>query len=198
MSEMSPFDRAAEILDQVLQVPSVERGARAMELAGDNPEVQELLKTMLRGLESSASGLESPLVNFFDGGPGAMPETVGPYRLEKWLGQGGMGVVYQARQSSPERKVALKLLMGGTLNPSALRRFEHETAVLGHLNHPGIAQVFEGGVARVGAAEQPFIAMELVEGLPIDQFAESHGLSLKRRLELWVELCDAVQHAHQN
>ncbi len=125
------------------------------------------------------------------------PARVGPYELLGRLGQGGMGVVYEARQSSPQRVVALKLLRSGLLGDERLRRFQDEAQILGRLNHPGIAHVFEAGTARVGLAALPFIAMELVRGERLDVFATRRGLDVRARLERVVELCDAVQHAHE-
>ena len=121
----------------------------------------------------------------------------GDYRIIRVLGEGGMGVVYEAEQSRPRRTVALKALRGGQASRQALKRFEHEANVLGKLQHPGIAQIYEAGAADRSMADQAFFVMELVRGLPLHKHAQLHDLSVDDRLRLVIKICDAVQHAHQ-
>src|SRR5258708_5864846 len=128
--------------------------------------------------------------------PGAsVPFQVGRYRVVCLIGEGGMGAVYQAEQDHPRRTVALKLIKAGLASPSLLRRFKDEAEVLGRLQHPGIAQIYEAGTAETGAGPQPFFAMEFVAGRPLTSFAA--GLGVRERLELLARVCDAVHHAHQ-
>ena len=122
---------------------------------------------------------------------------VGRFTIIRELGRGGMGVVYEATQDRPRRRVALKLLAGLGAMPSVRRRLEFEAEVLGRLRHPGIAQVYEAGVAEVDGRARPYFAMELVEGLAIDDFAAKRGLSTRDRLGLLAGVADAVEHAHQ-
>ncbi len=131
----------------------------------------------------------------------ARPEQIGGYRILGVLGQGGMGVVYEAEQQNPNRIVALKVMRSGLVSPDMLRRFEKEAQVLGRLHHIGIAQIYAGGMAEppsAGHGPQPFFAMELVEGEPITDYCETHRLPPRQRLELLAKVCDAVEHAHQN
>lgn len=128
---------------------------------------------------------------------GVIPERIGRYRIVRLLGEGGMGLVFEAEQDTPKRRVALKVIRPGALSPKLLRRFEHEVHLLGRLQHPGIAQIFEAGRADNGAGAAPFFAMELVEGQPLVDYAETKRLDMSARLELVAEVCDAVQHAHQ-
>ena len=125
------------------------------------------------------------------------PERIGAYRILAELGRGGMGVVYEAEQESPRRMVALKVVNAGVVAPRLLRRFQYEAEVLGRLQHPGIAQVYEAGTFDTGAGAQPFFAMELVRGVTLTEHCEEHQLSVMARLELLARICDAVQHAHQ-
>jgi tetratricopeptide (TPR) repeat protein/predicted Ser/Thr protein kinase len=120
------------------------------------------------------------------------PERIGPFRILGELGHGGMGVVYLAEQDKPRRQVALKVLHPGHRSATALRRFEHEANLLAQLQHPGIAQVFEAGVA----AGQPYLVMEHVRGERLDEYVERRSLSAREKLALVAEVCDAAHHAH--
>jgi WD40 repeat protein len=104
-----------------------------------------------------------------------------------------MAAVYEAEQDRPNRCVALKVIRPGLLSPALLKRFEQEVEILGRLGHPGIAQIYEAGIAEDG---QPFFAMEFVRGLPLDEYARSRSLTVPDRLSLMARVCDAVQHAH--
>jgi serine/threonine protein kinase len=119
------------------------------------------------------------------------------YRILRLIGEGGMGAVWEAEQQSPRRVVALKVIRPGLLSTAMLKRFEHEVHVLGRLQHPGIAQIYEAGVVDTLLGRQPYFAMELVRGLPLDQYVRQHRPSPRQRLELIARLCEAVQHAHQ-
>jgi WD40 repeat protein len=129
---------------------------------------------------------------------------IGPYEIRGVLGSGGMGVVYVAQQARPKRTVAIKVMrrvLGGVSGVSGqrmLRRFEHEAELLGRLQHPGIAQVFEAGTYSVAGETHPYIAMELVKGQPLLAYADRQGLGSRARLELFARICDAVQHAHRH
>ncbi|MEZ4386329.1 MAG: serine/threonine-protein kinase [Candidatus Krumholzibacteriia bacterium] len=135
-------------------------------------------------------------------GPGApggppLPARIGRYRPLRVLGRGGMGVVYEAEQDTPRRRVALKVIRPELATPELRRRFAHESLFLGRLQHPGIAQVYEAGTADSDQGSVPFIAMELVDGLPLGEWIARAQPDRRTRLELMVRLCDAVHHAHQ-
>ncbi|HEX6885982.1 MAG TPA: serine/threonine-protein kinase [Planctomycetota bacterium] len=134
------------------------------------------------------------------GGPAEEPEppaAIGSFRILRRLGAGGMGVVYEAEQESPRRRVALKLIRPGLAHGESLRRFRQEAEVLGRLQHPGIAQVYEVGSCDLGRGEQPYFVMELVEGVSLLAHAEREKLGRRARAALVAALCDAVQHAHE-
>jgi non-specific serine/threonine protein kinase/serine/threonine-protein kinase len=127
-----------------------------------------------------------------------IPEAsrIGPYRLLQVLGEGGMGVVYEAEQVEPvRRRVALKLLrVGMDSRASFVARFEAERQALAVMDHPNIARVFDAGTAPAG---RPYYVMERVAGAAITDFCDDHQLSTVERLELFAQVCEAVQHAHQ-
>lgn len=126
-----------------------------------------------------------------------LPELRGHYRIIRLLGEGGSGAVYEAEQTSPRRSVALKALRPRRTSHRALRRLEFEAQVLARLQHPAIAQVFEAGVADSEHPDQAFIAMELVRGVSLTAHARLKQLGLNERLNLFLEICTGVAHAHQ-
>jgi eukaryotic-like serine/threonine-protein kinase len=122
---------------------------------------------------------------------------VGRYKLTRLLGEGGMGSVYEAEQDQPRRTVALKVIKPGLANPEMLRRFAQESQALGRLQHPGIAQIYDAGTADTGYGPQPYFAMEYIQGTTLREYAETHHLNTRQRLEIVAKICDAVHHAHQ-
>jgi tetratricopeptide (TPR) repeat protein len=209
--------RVWEVFDGAAGLPAGERAAFLDGACAGEPglraEVESLLAHDLQSTAVGAAGdlLRSPLVRGPRGPDPSPPAThpmeaptlpaspapparVGRYRILRLLGEGGMGAVYEAEQDSPRRPVALKAMRPGPATPSLARRFAHEAQVLGRLQHPGIAQVYEAGVADDG---QPFFALELIRGLPLDEYARRQGLGPAARLELVARVCDAVQHAHE-
>jgi len=123
--------------------------------------------------------------------------NIGAYRIHGLLGEGGMGIVYRAEQQNPQRIVALKVIRLGVASTEHLRRFEQEAELLGRLQHPGIAQIYEAGTAKSSAGSQPYFAMEFIQGPPLLHYANTRHLNTRARLELMVRICDAVNHAHQ-
>src|SRR5438105_3307987 len=129
---------------------------------------------------------------------GAIPDSIGRYRILRLIGEGGMGAVYEAQQEQPRRIVALKVIKSSCSSPGLLRRFEQESEALARLQHPGIAQVYEAGTADSASGPQPFFAMEFIaQGLTLTQYCEARHLNTRQKLDLLAEVCDAVHHAHQ-
>ncbi|MBL8765060.1 MAG: tetratricopeptide repeat protein [Phycisphaerae bacterium] len=129
---------------------------------------------------------------------GSLPPgtRLGRFTLVRLLGAGGMGMVYEATQDAPRRPVALKLIRAAVVSPELVRRFEQEATALALLRHPGIAQVYEAGVDRLGAFSVPYLAMELVEGENLAAHLARRQPGRDRRVEIFALLCDAVAHAH--
>ena len=124
--------------------------------------------------------------------PGTM---IGPYRLLRQIGEGGMGLVYHAQQTHPIRRdVALKLIKPGMDSRHVIARFESERQALALMEHPNIARVFDAGATSTGL---PYFVMEFVDGVPITRYCDSARLTLKERIALFIPVCRAIQHAHQ-
>ncbi|TWT54841.1 Serine/threonine-protein kinase PknB [Rubripirellula amarantea] len=121
--------------------------------------------------------------------------TIGPYRLMEQIGEGGFGLVFVAQQEKPvRRKVALKIIKPGTASREILARFDAERQAVAMMDHPNIARVFDAGVTDDA---RPYFVMELVKGQPITEFCDQHALPLRKRMELFRDVCAATQHAHQ-
>ena len=135
--------------------------------------------------------------DYIRGGAGRwLPAHIGSYRILRVLGEGGMGIVYEAEQEQPRRTVAVKVIKPGWANRE-LRRFEQESQALARLQHPCIAQIYGAGMADAGFGPQPYFAMELIHGRSLRDYAEEHHLDTEQRLQLMIRICEGVQHAHQ-
>jgi serine/threonine protein kinase/tetratricopeptide (TPR) repeat protein len=155
--------------------------------AGDNFFAQPLAKPVF----PSAAAAAAPEA------PEAQPlgERIGRYRLLQKIGEGGLGLVYMAKQEEPvRRRVALKVIRLGMDTESVIARFEAERQALAMMDHPNIAKILDGGVTETG---RPYFVMDLVQGLPITQFCDEARLSTRGRLDLFRDVCSAIQHAHQ-
>ena len=122
-------------------------------------------------------------------------DVIGRYKLLQEIGEGGFGVVWMAEQTEPvRRKVALKIIKLGMDTRQVVARFEAERQALALMDHPNIAKVLDGGATESG---RPYFVMELVKGVPITEYCDQNGLTIAERLELFAQVCHAVQHAHQ-
>jgi serine/threonine protein kinase/tetratricopeptide (TPR) repeat protein len=161
---------------------------------------RDRIEALLRNAAAESQFLESPLIGLGDSGDQAAFERpgtqLGPYTLVHVIGEGGMGVVYRAEQETPVRRhVALKIIKPGMDSRQVIARFEAERQALAIMDHPHIAKVLDGGSTASG---RPYFVMELVKGVPITQYCDATQLTLRERLELFVPVCQAVQHAHQH
>lgn len=190
-------DRLLTLFGQLADLDLAERAQRLAEIRNDEAALADELDDLLRQHDRETNVL-APLEGQLLAGDDTVhiPESIGGYRIHEQIGAGGMGIVYRAEQSNPQRMVALKVLQTGALHPDLRRRFEREVQLLAMLQHPGIAQVYDVGTWDVGAGALPFFTMELVDGLPADVYATTHQLDLEARCRLMASICDAVQHAH--
>ena len=183
-------------LEQAFDQPVTERESWARTQLSDDPE---LLTRVLKLLETDASMSVAMRTGgardlFEDEIP---PERAGQYRITGLIGRGGMGAVYTAERDAGDfdHKVAVKIIRPGVLSDVLIGRFETERQILASLNHPNIARLFDGGTLTDGS---PYIVMEYVDGVPISEWVRERDLSLEARLALFLEVCAAVEHAHQN
>jgi serine/threonine protein kinase len=185
---------------EALQKESPEERAAFLAAACGNDEavrheVERLLKAhakvgdFLQGTPAGiAEAIDQPIAE-------KLGSRIGPYKLREQLGEGGMGVVYVAEQTEPvKRKVALKVIKPGMDTRQVITRFEAERQALAMMDHPNIARVFDSGATDSG---QPYFVMELVCGVPITEYCDEHTLSTNERLQIFLKVCRAVQHAHQ-
>ena len=193
---------ARAIFEHALEITSVEeRRAYVTNACAANPALRENVEALLGAYVAAGSFLESPAAAGLESHlnppilltpPGTM---IGRYKLLEQIGEGGYGVVYMAEQAHPvHRKVALKIIKAGMDTRQVIARFEAERQALALMDHPNIAKVFDAGVTDTG---RPYFVMELVKGVPITSYCDEQRLNPRDRLELFVQVCHAVQHAHQ-
>jgi non-specific serine/threonine protein kinase/serine/threonine-protein kinase len=182
--------RAKRIFLEVCDLPEDDLPAALDRACGDNAELRHEVESLLdfRG--------DTEIRPFHEIPPDDVPERIGPYRVVRKLGEGGMGVVYEVRQDHPvRRRLALKLVKWGMDTRDVLARFESERQALALMSHPNVARVFDAGATERG---RPYFTMEYVEGEPLTSYCDRYRLSTRERLELFVQVCDGVQHAHHN
>ena len=196
--------REREIFLQALEQPVEARSAFvARETAGD-PKLKASVEALIANdqadtfLEQGVAGLlreSMETAGTLTAGEERMGDFIGRYKLLEKIGEGGFGIVYRAEQSEPVRRhVALKVIRVGMDTKSVVARFEAERQALALMDHPSIARVLDGGATNMG---RPFFVMELVRGVRITEYCVANQVPLEDRLELFIQLCHAIQHAHQ-
>lgn len=186
-----------------------EPGARPAHLdaaCGDDARLRDEVESLLASHERAGGFLEAPAVAFapslLSGGPDASEPSfaerhVGQYRIERELGRGGMGAVFLARRADDEyeKQVAVKLIRGGPGDRLLLHRFLGERQILADLDHPNVARLIDGGATEDGT---PYLVMDYIEGVPVDEYCDRERLSTSARLRLFRDICAAVDYAHRN
>jgi serine/threonine protein kinase len=195
------FDAAIELLPE-------RRAAFVLEACGGDDTLRQRVEALLRAHDSAQSFMDKAAVasrgepvKTIDLGAVVNPndeavgQTIGRYKLLEKVGEGGCGVVYVAQQNEPvRRRVALKVIKLGMDSKEVIARFEAERQALAMMDHPNIAKVFDAGTTETG---RPYFVMELVRGIKITEYCDQNQLNTKQRLALLIEVCHAVQHAHQ-
>jgi serine/threonine-protein kinase len=191
------WNKAKQIVAEALEMATDRRTEFVVRACGTDEALRREVEQLLAADDEAARFLEEP--TFVDPlapppveGPGTV---IGPYKILQELGEGGFGIVYMAEQQEPvKRKVALKIIKLGMDTRQVIARFEAERQALAMMDHPNIAKVLDAGATDSG---RPFFVMELVRGIPITEYCDSNNLSTNERLQLFVPVCQAVQHAHQ-
>ena len=198
------LERISKILDEVLAVPSADRAAAIARLCGDDAELHGRVERMVEAADSDsferpAAQMAADLVSeaLPNEAPDKSGQRIGAYRIRRTLGMGGMGVVYLAERDDDqfEQSVALKLIRVAHSDAVSTQRFLNERQILADLDHPNLARLLDGGVTEDGS---PYIVMEYVDGVPITEHCDANALSLDQRLQLFLTICEVIDHAHRN
>jgi serine/threonine protein kinase/tetratricopeptide (TPR) repeat protein len=195
-------NQAVAIRDGALQLPAEARAAYLQSACGNDADLHARVTALLQAHENAAT---FPQESAQPGGnktivlsltPDEKPgDRIGRYKLLQSIGEGGCGVVYMAEQEEPvRRRVALKVIKLGMDTKSVIARFEAERQALAMMDHPNIAKVLDAGATEIG---RPFFVMELVRGIKITDYCDQNKLSTPERLQLFIQVCNAIQHAHQ-
>src|ERR1700690_3253356 len=198
MSE--PLKPVGAIFDAALELPPERRPAYLIEACGGDDSLRQRVEALLRAHESVEAFMDHPAVDLrrepLVVQPAEQPgDKIGRYKLLQQIGEGGCGVVYMAEQEEPvRRRVALKVIKLGMDTKSVIARFEAERQALALMDHPNIAKVLDAGATDAG---RPFFVMELVRGIKITDYCDQNTLSTEDRLKLFIQVCQAIQHAHQ-
>jgi tetratricopeptide (TPR) repeat protein len=208
--DASRFARVRALFEQALDLPAEERADHLAAACGDDHDLEQEVLALLRGHERStldapgSDALVAALHDAAEGGAAAappvdLPDTLGPFRIERLLGAGGMGVVYEASQDHPKRRVALKVVSAAATGTRGRDRFRDEIDVLARLSHPGIAAVLEAGEHAGDDGEtQPWFAMELLSGArPLSTHVRAEDLDWRGAVGLLADAAEAVAHAHR-
>src|SRR6516164_9653763 len=196
-----PEPKLRELFSQAAEFQTAEEQAAFLDQAcrGDT-ELRAQLEELLRAHREAGSFLQEPsalpAATVDEVRTGERPGTIiGPYKLLEPIGEGGMGTVWMAQQTEPvKRLVALKLIKAGMDSRQVIARFEVERQALALMDHANIARVLDAGTTRTG---RPYFVMDLVKGVPITEYCDKHHLTPRQRLELFLPVCQAIQHAHQ-
>lgn len=193
-SSPPPSAEVRSALEVCLELPPEKRRSFLEDELSPGPDL-ELALEILDGVDVEDDFLESgaePPVHL-----GPVPERFGAFEVERLLGWGSMGVVYEARHGGDGTRVAVKVVRVDVASEEAVARFHAEAKALGKLDHPSVARVVETGTVDLGHGQQPFIALEYVEGVSLQRHAEEHSLDQRERAALMAQVCRAVAHAHE-
>ena len=192
-------EKAFDIFAEATVISDARSRKQFIEANCETSELLHQVESLLKDHEQSAGFLETPAINAVRTSRGPIDSLVGskigPYKLLEVIGEGGFGTVYMAEQKVPiHRRVALKIINPGMDSRHIVARFEAERQALAMMDHPNIANVIDAGTTD---RERPYFVMELVKGVPITQFCDDNLLPIRERLKIFIDVCLAVQHAHQ-
>src|SRR6516162_7166852 len=188
-------EKIEEIFEQALGLNSEAERSDYLAHACPDPVMRREVESLLKAHHNADTVLKEETIAVPAVPTEGTGSRIGRYKLLQQIGEGGMGVVYMAEQEEPvRRRVALKIIKLGMDTRNVVARFEAERQALALMDHPNIARVLDGGATENG---RPFFVMELVRGIKITDYCAQNQLNTAQRLELFVQICHAVQHAHQ-
>ena len=197
------WEQVSEVLDKALRLPSGERSVFLAQIAASDPELHREVNSLLASHERAGSeflnapgGETASLPSELNRRDARVGRRLGPYQIVELIGAGGMGEVYRAVRADDQyrKQVALKLVRPGQDSSFVIHRFKNERQILASLDHPNIARLLDGGTTEEGV---PYFVMELIEGQTIDRYCNTRNLATSERLALFLQVCSAVQLAHQ-
>ena len=198
---LPPSEHEIEVFNVALELPPGQRAAYLEQECAGDAALRKRVEELLAASDATCACLEgAPVTPPGTFRPAPVPaekpgDHIGRYKLLEQIGEGGCGVVYVAEQEEPvRRRVAVKVIKLGMDTKSVLARFEAERQALALMDHPNIAKVLDAGATDAG---RPFFVMELVKAIPITRYCDENSLSTAARLGLFVQVCQAIQHAHQ-
>ena len=201
MKDPGRWRRIKEIFSHALRLEALERAEYLQRVCGGDASLRREVEELLRSHGESNAFLELPESAAPEGGAfltNLVGVRIGHCRLVEVISSGGMGTVYKAVQEDLDRSVAVKVMRPSLFSPQSIRRFEFEARVLGRLTHAHIAQIVETGTFQHDGMELPYFVMEYVEGARfLTEYARKEGLTIRERLELFLQVCDGVQHGHR-
>lgn len=192
------WSRVKDVLGDALELPASRRAAFLDDACGPDRELREEVEALLEASQDTADFIETPaLAQSDDWLSGLIGSRIGPYRVVELLGEGGMGAVYRAVRDDGDfhQQIAIKLVKRGMDTNAILRRFRAERRILAKLDHPNICKLLDGGVTDDGL---PYFVMEYLQGTPIQEYCQKRGLPVTERLNLFVQVCSAVEYSHRN
>jgi non-specific serine/threonine protein kinase/serine/threonine-protein kinase len=199
------YHQVKSLFQLVLEQPAAQRPAFLERACGADKQLYQQVRELLAADSTNDSFLEKPaitplsqiLADAAADSQDPMPRQIGPYAMQKLLGSGGMGAVYLAHRADKSftKQVAIKVIHRGMETDRILQRFRRERQIIASLDHPNIARLLDGGATDDG---RPYIVMEYVDGMPINTWCDQKRLSTDKRLRIFLQVCDAIQYAHQN
>jgi serine/threonine-protein kinase len=205
--EFSPerWERIEELFNKAVELDDAERDGFLESSCGDDSDLLDYVRALVSANPTIEDAVEQTIVDTIGLAFGAMSndedsirgEMIGPYRVDRLIGSGGMGMVYLADRADEqfEQRVAIKLGRHRLVDPQTEMRFRNERQILADLDHPNIARLLDGGTTSEGI---PYLVMEYIDGVRLDTYCDTYTLDIRERLQLFQTICAAVHHAHQN
>ncbi|MGV6815099.1 MAG: protein kinase domain-containing protein [Phycisphaerales bacterium] len=203
--DLARYQRVRSIFEQLCDVLAQDREHKLDALCGDDMDLRDQVEELLRldqemgdlpDISAASFSTDQDSIYPSSDDERIIPDSIGEYTILGLLGQGGSSVVYEARQHNPERSVALKVIHARFIDQDTVRRFEKEAQIMGNISHPNIAKVYQSGMVTSEHGIERYIAMELIRGSNLIEYATEHDCTSEEKIRLFLEVCDAMEYAH--